>query len=327
MTETETKPDAPESTALAEVQKPSVSPAISTAFGMLPRNMNEGMKLSTMLAKSTLVPKEFMDNPANIYLALQWGAELGLPPMQSLQSIAVINGRPTMWGDAVLALVWASGKLETIEEVIDKTDPANAVAKCIVKRKGQPIRTTTFSWQDAQRANLTEKASPWKTYPTRMLQMRARGFALRDVFPDVLRGVITSEEAIDLPPEAVQGQETRPTDQLDIYFFGLEPDVQEKLHGLVKASGLSKGQITSLIKKHPGNIPGFQAALVAAAEKVQGKALPPASASSATPSPAPDQVKATKAAPAPAKAAAPDVHDVFKGPPAAAPLPEDDESF
>ena len=55
-----------------------------------------------------------------------------------------------------------------------------------------------FSMQDAKQAGLTGKQGPWSQYPRRMLQMRARAFALRDVFADVLRGVHVAEEAQDI---------------------------------------------------------------------------------------------------------------------------------
>jgi hypothetical protein len=68
-------------------------------------------------------------------------------------------------------------------------------------RRGQPPERRTFSVADAKRAKLWFKAGPWTTYPDRMLQMRARGFAIRDTFPDALRGVIIAEEAQDHPTE------------------------------------------------------------------------------------------------------------------------------
>ena len=60
--------------------------------------------------------------------------------------------------------------------------------------------TRTFSQEDAKRANLWGKAGPWTAYPKRMLQMRARSFALRDSFPDALKGVGISEEVRDYQP-------------------------------------------------------------------------------------------------------------------------------
>jgi hypothetical protein len=72
-------------------------------------------------------------------------------------------------------------------------------AICVAKRRGRKPVTAKFSVDDAKRAGLWGKQGPWTQYPKRMLQMRARGFALRDAFPDVLKGLITSEEAMDFP--------------------------------------------------------------------------------------------------------------------------------
>lgn len=147
------------------------------------------------LAGSDLVPKDFKNNPANCFIAIQWGKDLGLAPLQATQNIAVINGRPALWGDAVPALVIASKQCEYINMTFE-----NNTAICKVKRIGQPEHISTFSMQQAKVAGLTEKGGPWKQYPERMLANRARAFALRDVFPDVLKGLYTAEELIDSLP-------------------------------------------------------------------------------------------------------------------------------
>jgi hypothetical protein len=132
-------------------------------------------------------------------LAIQHGSEVGLSPMQSLQSIAVINGRPTIWGDAALALVQSSPVCEYVREYTEG-EGDGLVAVCEAKRKGYPQPTVVrFSMADAKRAGLAGKTGPWSQYPARMLTLRARGFALRNAFADALRGLITAEEAQDYP--------------------------------------------------------------------------------------------------------------------------------
>jgi hypothetical protein len=111
------------------------------------------------------------------------------------------DGRPALWGDAVIALVRGSGLLDSIHEEITAD-----VATCTVKRRGEPPASRSFSVEDAKRAGLYGKQGPWQQYPKRMLQMRARAWALRDVFPDVLRGVHVAEEAQDMPNERPMGQ-------------------------------------------------------------------------------------------------------------------------
>ena len=169
-------------------------------FSLAPKDLDEAMRFADMLAGSSIVPKDYIGKPGNCLVAIQWGMELGLQPMQAMQSIAVINGRPSLWGDAMLALVKAHPAFEWIKEECDGN-----VATCTIKRRGEPEVVQSFSLEEAKRAGLTGKQGPWTQYPKRMLQMRARGFALRDAFPDALRGVVSAEEARDTPTERDMG--------------------------------------------------------------------------------------------------------------------------
>ncbi len=170
--------------------------------GFAPATMGEAMEFSKMLAESSMVPRAYQGKPQDIMVCVQWGYELGLAPMQALQNIAVINGKPSVYGDAMMALVQASPVCEGIDEHIENEGTPNPVAVCVAKRKGRNPVIARFSVEDAKRAGLWGKQGPWQAYPKRMLQMRARGFALRDAFPDVLKGLITAEEAADYPDEA-----------------------------------------------------------------------------------------------------------------------------
>jgi hypothetical protein len=167
----------------------------SQTFDLSPRNFEQALTFSNYLADSDMVPKDFKGKPGNCLIAMQWGAEVGLKPLQALQNIAVINGRPALWGDSVIALVRASPLCEFVIETEDAQS-----STCRVKRRGEPEQSRTFSDEDAKAAGLLGKAGPWSQYKKRMRQMRARAFALRDVFPDVLRGLPIAEEVMDMPP-------------------------------------------------------------------------------------------------------------------------------
>ncbi len=165
-----------------------------------PQTYEQAWQFSEMLANSEMVPKNFKGKPADILIAMQMGSEIGLQPMQSLQNIAVVNGRPTIWGDAVIAICQSSGMLEDItEEVTDD------YATVTVKRAGQEPHSVTFSMADAKKAGLAGKEGPWTQYPKRMMKNRARAYALRDKFADVLSGFgITEEEkdrVVDVTPQ------------------------------------------------------------------------------------------------------------------------------
>jgi hypothetical protein len=180
--------NAPKDLALAQPQH-------GGTYDLSPRNFDEAWRMADILANSDMVPKDFKGKPENCLIAIQWGNEVGLKAMQALQNIAVINGRPALWGDAVIALVRNSPLCESIVE----TDDAIS-STCTVKRRGEAPQSRTFTDDDAKAAGLLGKSGPWSQYKKRMRQMRARAFALRDVFPDVLRGLPVAEELLDMPP-------------------------------------------------------------------------------------------------------------------------------
>lgn len=185
-------PNTSESTAIAV--------AARQQYDLSPRDFDEAWRMADYLANSDMVPKDFKGKPGNCLVAVQWGAELGLKTMQAIQNIAVINGRPSLWGDVMLALVRAS---PLCEYVVESVEGERAV--CRVKRRGEPEQLREFTKEDAVKANLWTKDGPWKQYPKRMLQMRARAWALRDVFTDVLKGLHMAEEAMDMAPEKHMG--------------------------------------------------------------------------------------------------------------------------
>lgn len=170
------------------------------AYALVPTSFDEAVKIAKTLAASDMVPKDYKDKAENVFVAIQWGQEIGLPPLQALQNIAVINGRPSIWGDAALALVMAHPAFEDIEESIVGTGDS-MTGKCIVKRKNRSPVVREFSVADANRAGLWRKVGPWTNYPQRMLQLRARAFALRDAFPDAIKGISIAEEQQDVEVE------------------------------------------------------------------------------------------------------------------------------
>ena len=168
-----------------------------------PQSFDQLVTFADMASKTDFVPKQFQGKPGAIMLAVQWGAELGMPPMQALNSIAVINGRPGIWGDGLIGLCRQSPLCQDIIETIEG-EGEGRTATCTAVRRGSTPVTARFSLGDAKRAGLLSK-DLYKQYPDRMIQNRARGFALRDAFPDVLRGMKTAEELHDTPPDPFVG--------------------------------------------------------------------------------------------------------------------------
>ena len=190
-----------------------MSTEISTqrAGGLALATFDDAFRFAKMVSQSDFAPKDFRGKPESCLLAIQHGSEVGLSPMQSLQSIACINGRPSVWGDAALALVIGSPVCEYVRETVDG-EGEQMVATCEAKRRGyEKSSVVRFGVADAKKAGLWGKTGPWTQYSQRMLQMRARGFALRDTFPDILRGLVTAEEAQDYPQAEAAKEPARET--------------------------------------------------------------------------------------------------------------------
>lgn len=177
--------------------------AVPTRPILEPQTFDQLVKFSEMAANSGMVPKSYEGKVGSIMVAIQMGSELGLSPIQSLLSIAVINGRPGVWGDGLIGLCRQSPLCQDIVETIEGEGDART-AICVATRRGASPVTGRFSVADAKKAGLWGK-NVWAAYPDRMLQNRARGFALRDAFPDLLRGLKTVEELRDTPRDDFQG--------------------------------------------------------------------------------------------------------------------------
>jgi len=167
--------------------------------GIIPQTVEEVFRLAQAVSLSGLAPKG-MNTPEQITVAILHGAELGLPPMQSIQKIAVVNGRPVVWGDAIVAMLWGAGF--KVREWMEG-EALERVACCEITRPtGEKIERRFFV-ADAKKAGLWGKAGPWQQYPDRMLQMRARGFAARDGAADVLGGLYLREELDEDEPRDI----------------------------------------------------------------------------------------------------------------------------
>lgn len=157
---------------------------------IVPQSIEEVFRLSQGIAASGLAPKG-MDKPEQITVAILTGLEIGLPPMFAIQKIAVINGRPSIWGDAVPALLLSRG-FKLRERMEGEGESRTAICE-VVRPDGEKIERI-FNVAMARKAGLWGKAGPWTQHPDRMLQMRARGFTCRDGAADALSGLYISEE-------------------------------------------------------------------------------------------------------------------------------------
>jgi hypothetical protein len=155
-------------------------------------------------AKSGLIPEHFRGKPADVMIAVQWGYEIGVTPIQALNNIAVIKGRAMIWGDLVLGLLQA--RRDVIEYVLE--DDLDTIAKtgratCRIKRVGYPKETVvTYTREMAAKAGLLQKDT-YRQHEPRMLQMRARAFCARNAAADLLKGLDITDDLREMEPRDV----------------------------------------------------------------------------------------------------------------------------
>ena len=162
-----------------------------TASTMMPATFNNRYQMGKILASSGLMPKG-MDTAERVCVALQYGYELGLSPMVSINNIAVVNGKPTLGTDVMHAIVRHSKEYGGVEWVCQDDKRAECIVHRINANYKEEVRGV-FTIEQAKAAGLANKDN-WKNYPARMLKHRALSYALRDAFPDVLSGICSPDE-------------------------------------------------------------------------------------------------------------------------------------
>jgi hypothetical protein len=178
---------------------------------IIPQSFEDCYRLAQIIVASGMAPKD-MGTPEKVTIAIMHGLEIGMTPLAALQRIAVINGRPTIWGDAAIGLVRASGKCKYVREWLD-----GETAYCETHRTGEAQSVCrSFSIDDAKTAKLWGKQGPWQQFPDRMLQMRARAFCLRDVYADILGGMSLREELEDNMRDVTPSQPPPPPNDREI---------------------------------------------------------------------------------------------------------------
>lgn len=192
---------------------------------IIPRSIEEVFRVARAVIMAGLAPDSYtrergQDLPedkviSRVVIGIMKGAEVGLPPITALSTIAIINNRPCVWGDGAVALIQASGKLEkmTIEYIGEMPDDGAETGKfarsfgrrVTMWRVGQSEPYIgEFTAGDAVRAHLwlNPKRVPWIEHPKRMLKWRAFSQPASDGFSDCLMGLMIREVVEDLPPDA-----------------------------------------------------------------------------------------------------------------------------
>lgn len=161
-----------------------------TSWSLKPSSFSEAITICEYLAKSLIIPKNFQGKPHDIFVAMNKGASLGLDVFQSMEGIPIINGRAFMEVDTMKAIVLASGLCTKLErKPLTTPDGKFDGYECTVGRKGVGEHTERMTMAMAQKAEFLTRTDVWKKFPQRMMAHRAMGYALRELFSDLFKGM------------------------------------------------------------------------------------------------------------------------------------------
>lgn len=175
---------------------PSKTDQIAIADGQMQLcTIEQVWRAAKLIRQSGLCPKSFQ-NDQQVVIAILRALELKIPIFQALEGMSVINGRIGIMGDLALALVQSSGLL-TKKAVAYAGEGDGLSCTLTLQRTKRPAQDYSFSVAEAKQAGIYERSLVWRSYPKRMTYYRALGFGLRDEFPDILKGIKTTEELQD----------------------------------------------------------------------------------------------------------------------------------
>jgi hypothetical protein len=168
-----------------------------------PANLSQASELANMLAKSSLLPTALRGKPEDVLVTMLTGRELGLSTMQSIRGISVIEGKGTLNADLKVGLVLSHPEVCLYFQLIESTDEK---ATYETHRKGNQTPTRmSFTIEQAKKAGLVGKSN-WQKYQAAMLRARCSSALATAIYPDLVAGIYTDDEADDIRASARASQ-------------------------------------------------------------------------------------------------------------------------
>jgi hypothetical protein len=157
----------------------------------VPANLDQALALARLLSESALIPKPLQGRPGDTFVVLITGHELGLSPMQALRGINVVDGKPVIGADLMVALCLRTPAVCRFFRLVS-SDAQSATYETHRHGQAEPARMR-FTIEEAKAAGLLGKMN-WQKYPAAMLRARCSSALARAVYPDLLFGVYEVDE-------------------------------------------------------------------------------------------------------------------------------------
>lgn len=168
-------------------------------------------RVAIALSKSDLVPKEFKNNIPNTIIALEMAARIGASPLAVMQNLYIVHGKPSWSSSFIIGAINSSARFSPLRFDVSGTgDALRCVAWTTEKGKDERIEGPAVTMKMAKLEGWVDKAgSKWKTMPELMIRYRAAAFFGRLYTPDIMMGMQTHEEVIDVSHAEVNQEEVK----------------------------------------------------------------------------------------------------------------------
>ena len=166
------------------------------------QSFNTALRMSQCLASSTVVPKEYQGNVGNCMIAIEMASRINTSPMMVMQNLYIVNGRPAWSSQWIIAMINSSRRYKTelqFEFGNAKEDGGLSCRAWAEDYSGHKVYGPKITMAMANQEGWTSKnGSKWKTMPDVMIQYRAASFFGRMNCPDMIMGIYSSEEVLDM---------------------------------------------------------------------------------------------------------------------------------
>ena len=154
------------------------------------------------LCESDLVPSSYQGQKglSNCLVALEMSKRMNLSPLTVMQNLNVIHGKPSWSAQFISSQIIGCGRFKNFDYVVTGKDE-NLAVQCQATRleDNKLVKGTAVTMKMARQEGWT-KNSKYQSMPEYMLKNRAATFFGRQYIPDLLLGVQTSEEVVDIQP-------------------------------------------------------------------------------------------------------------------------------
>jgi len=174
-----------------------------SAFSM--QGFEHAQRVAKMLATSSLIPKEYQGNIQNTMIAMEMANRIGASPLMVMQNLYIVHGKPSWSSTFIIAALNSCKRFSPLRfEVSGDGETLECFAWAYEVDTKEKITGPVVSMKMAKAGGWVDKnGSKWKTMPQVMIRYRAAAFFGRLYAPEIMMGMQTAEEIVDVEAQAI----------------------------------------------------------------------------------------------------------------------------